>query len=111
MVSKNGEPIIPLTPFTSEYGQAPYQPFVDAKSGRLYDENTELYWKKLDRTVEDYLNHPESKFENGQHCGTMRRRHLRVNSILYIGKEANELEEEQILGIDEETYVEYREIH
>jgi hypothetical protein len=110
MVSKNGEPIIPLTQFTSEYGQAPYQPFVDAKSGRLYEENTELYWKKLDKTIEEYIDHPESKFENGQRCGTMRRRHLVADSIRYIGKEANELEESEILGVDDETYVEYRKI-
>jgi hypothetical protein len=111
MVSKNGEPIIPLTQFTSQYGQAPYQLFVDTKSGKLYEENTELYWKTLNKTVEEYIDHLESKFENGQHCGTMRRRHLHVDSILYIGKEANELEETQILGMDEETYEEYREIH
>lgn len=111
MVSKNGEPIIPITRFTSEYGQAPYQPFVDTKSGRLYEENTELYWKTLKRTVEEYIDHPESKFENGERCGTMHRRHLAVDSIRYIGKEANELEESEILGTDDESYVEYREIH
>jgi hypothetical protein len=52
----------------------------------------------------------ESKFENGQRCGTMRRRHLVADSILYIGKEANELEESEILGVDDETYEEYRKI-
>jgi hypothetical protein len=111
MLSENGKPIIPLTPFTRDPDLAPYQPFVDAKSGKLYEENTELYWKTLKKTVEEYIDHPESKFVNGQMCGTMRRRHLRADSICYIGKEANELEETQILGIDEETYVEYREIH
>jgi hypothetical protein len=108
MVSENGEPIIPLTQFTSEYGQAAYQPFIDANSGKLYDKNTQLYWKKLDKTVEDYVEHPERKFENGDHCGTMRRRHLLVDSIRYIGKEANELEQTEVLGICDETYVEYR---
>jgi hypothetical protein len=108
MVGKNGDPIVPFTQFTSEYGQAPYQPFVDAKSGRLHEENTELYWKTLKKTVEEYIDHPESKFENGQRCGTMRRRHLVADSILYIGKEANELEESEILSLDDETYVEYR---
>jgi hypothetical protein len=100
MVSKDGEPIVPLTPFTSEYGQAPYQPFVDAKSGRLHEMNTELFWKRLDKTAEEYMDHPESKFENGQRCGTMRRRHLVADSIRYIGKEANELEESETLGVD-----------
>jgi len=110
MVSKNGEPIIPLTQFTSHYDWAPYQPFIDAKGGRLYEENTELYWKKLDKTVEDYIDHPENKFENGAHHGTMQRCHLylRKDAITYIGKEGNELEEAEIYGLDEDSYVEYR---
>jgi hypothetical protein len=70
--------------------------------------NTDLFWKRLDTTVEEYMDHPESKFENGERCGTMHRRHLAADSIHYIGKEANELEETRILGIDDETYVEYR---
>jgi len=108
MVSKNGEPIIPLTRFTSEYGQAPYQPFIDANSGKPYEVNTELFWKRLDKTVEEYMDHPESKFANGQRCGTMHRRHLRMNSIHHIGKEANEIEENIGFGSDKESYVKYQ---
>ena len=110
MLSKNGEPIIPLTHFTSEYGQGPYQPFIDAKTGKLYNEATELYWKTLKKTVEEYIDHPESKFENGAHRGTMRRCHLYLgkDAITYIGKEGNELEETEIYGLDEDSYVEYR---
>lgn len=110
MTSRSGNPIIPLTPFTSEYGQAPYQFFVDTKSGRLYEENTELYWKTLDKAVEEYIDHPETKFENGHRDGTMRPRHLLADSIRYIGKESNELEETEALGVDDETYREYRKI-
>ena len=108
MLDRSGKPIVPATPFTREYERAPYQQFVDVKTGKLYNEVTELYWKTLKKTVEDYIDHPESKFENGGHCGTMRRRHLQADSICYIGKEANELEETQIMGIDEESHVEYR---
>lgn len=71
--------------------------------GKLYLENTEAYWKKLDQTIEEYLVHPESKFENGNRSGIMRRTHLTVKSIHIIGKEFNELE---ILGLDE-PYVDY----
>lgn len=59
--------------------------------------------------VEEYTDHPESKFENGDRCGTMRRRHLLADSIRYIGKESNELEETEALGVDDESYVEYQE--
>ena len=107
MVGRRGEPIIPITPFTSQVNHAPYQPFIDAKTGKLYEENTRLYWKKLDKTVEDYIDHPESKFDNGNHYGTMMRRHLTVQAVRYIGKESNELEHAEILGIDNESYLEY----
>jgi len=99
-------PIFPLTNFTDP-SLAPFQPFTDAKTGQLYSDMTEAYWKKLDQTIEEYLDHPESKFENGDRSGTMRRRHLKVKSIRYIGKEANELEETEVLGLDDNTYVEY----
>jgi len=110
MLDRSGKPIIPVTPFMREYERAPYQHFVDAKSGKHYKVATELYWKTLKNTVEEYIDHPESKFENGQRCGTMRRRHLCAHSICYIGKESNELEETEVLGLDDETYVEYREL-
>ena len=107
MVGRRGEPIIPITPFTSEVNHAPYQPFIDAKTGKLYDENMQLYWKKLDKIVEDYIDHPESKFDNGNHCSTMLRRHLTVQAVTYIGKESNELEHAEILGVNNESYLEY----
>jgi len=99
-------PIIPLTHFTRPE-LAPLQTFTDARTGKLYNDATEVYWKRLDRAIVEYVDHPESKFENGDRSGTMRRRHLNVNSICYIGKEANELEETEVLGLDEDTYVEY----
>lgn len=105
MINRN-RPIIPLTSFTTP-DLAHYRPFIDAKTGKLYSEHTEVYWKKLDQTIEEYLDHPESKFANGSRCGTMRRMRLNVNSICIIGKESNELEETEILGINDKTYVEY----
>jgi hypothetical protein len=106
MPSKSGRPIIPITQFTSDTDLAPYQPFIDAKTGDLYEAN-QLYWETLDKTVESYIDHPESKFENGESTGKMHRRHIRLKSVVYIGKEANELGESEILGLDEEAYVHY----
>jgi len=105
--NRNGEPIIPLTPFVHPYDQAPYQPFVDANSGRFYNKYPQMYWKKLDHTIRDYISHPESKFENGHNTGKMRRHHVTVESITHIGKESNELEKTEILGLNEKSYVEY----
>jgi len=73
MISEKDRPIIPITQFTSDTDSAPYQPFIDAKTGRFYDDATQLYWETLDKTVENYIDHPESKFENGDSTGKMRR--------------------------------------
>jgi hypothetical protein len=107
MTGPTGKPISPMTAMNLRHDLAPYQPFTDARTGRPYQKNTHVYWKKLDRLVEEYMDHPESKFENGNRSGTMHRRHLMVNEITYMGKEANELELNEVLGIDDETYVEY----
>ena len=105
-MTSRSRPIIPITTLTSP-DIAPYQPFIDATTGKLYSDNTEAYWKKLDQTIEEYIDHPESKFENGTRSGAMHRMHLNVKSIHYIGKEANELEETEIVGLDDSAYVEY----
>jgi len=107
MSDEKGEPIYPLTYFTKNLGQAPFQPCVDAHTGKMYKQHTHHYWNTLDKMVEDYIDHPESKFRNGDKTGKMRRRHLVVNKINHIGKEANELEETEVLGINENSYVEY----
>jgi hypothetical protein len=107
MTSENDRPIIPITQFTSDYTLAPFHPFTDAKTGDLYEEATHLHWKTLDKMVEEYMDHPESKFQNGNAIGKLRRRHVKVDSIVHIGKETNELEETEILGLDDDAYVQY----
>jgi hypothetical protein len=59
MLDRAGKPIIPVTPFTREYERAPNQHFVDAKTGKPYNEATEFYWKTLKKTVEEYIDHPK----------------------------------------------------
>jgi len=97
----------PMTSF-ADPRLAPYQPFVDYKTGRLYDKHTEAYWKTLDSVVGAYLGHPESKFRDGDRKGRLHRRSIRVKKICYIGKEANELEESEVLGVEKNSYTQYR---
>lgn len=56
-----------------------------------------------------YHLHPESKFHNADYLdrGVTQRRHVRVTGIRHIGKEANRLEEQQILGIDDDAQPDY----
>jgi len=53
------------------YDPAAFQSFIDASSGKPYNRNAEVYWKKVDATVEEYIDHPESKFRNGGKAGKM----------------------------------------
>jgi hypothetical protein len=108
---RDGEPIHPITRFTKRIEEAPFQPFIDYNTGKRYAGGSELYWKSLSGIIYEYLNHAESKFRNGHETGKMKRRHVHVQKkgqIHYIGKEADQIEQTEILGIDDESYVEYR---
>jgi hypothetical protein len=108
-VSDNDEPIHPITRFTRRIEEAPFQPFIDYNTGKRYTSGSQLYWKPLSTIIREYLNHPESKFGNGHETGRMKRRHLHIQKghIRYIGKEADEIEETEVLGACGENYVHY----
>lgn len=112
------EPIIPMLPFINEkdkrFKEIPYKPFIDYKTGEQYPKedsmDTQYYWKSLSELLEDYMDHPESKSEGD--IGLLQRKHIVIDesSIHYIGKESNELEESQIIGVDGESYTKYENI-
>jgi hypothetical protein len=56
-----------------------------------------------------YYNHPEAKFLNGERGdrGPTRRRHIIARSIVHIGKEANKLDIQSVLGVDPNAQVEF----
>jgi hypothetical protein len=62
----------------------------------------EKYWKPLDQVFSDYFNHPESKFDGNS--GIHRRKHQSADRIIYIGKEANKIEETNVLSEGDEDY-------
>jgi hypothetical protein len=111
-MSETGGPIRPITKFTKRAEEAPFQPFIDYRTGKRYPGGSQLYWKTLSTIVREYLNHPESKFKNGQETEKMKRRRIRVTkeNIRYIGKEADEIEETEVLGVSDRSYVEYQKI-
>ena len=87
---------------------APFQAFVDYATGQVYDECTEAYWKTLQSSIESYIDHPESKFRDGCETGKLHRKHAKVQQICYVGKESNELEQTEALGVDKDAYANYR---
>jgi hypothetical protein len=104
-----GEPIHPVTRFSKRTEEAPFRPFIDYSTGKRYPGGSQLYWKPLSAIVREYLNHSESKFGNGSNRGKMKRRRLCIDQsqIGHIGKEAGEIEETELLGVAEDTYVAY----
>src|SRR5208282_3500530 len=103
------EPIHPITKFTKNTEEAPFQSFIDYNTGKRHTQGTQLYWKPLSTVISEYIDHPESKFQNGHKSGSLKRRRLRVAKISYIGKEANEIEETETFGASRDSQTEYAE--
>ena len=110
---QTNEPIIPMIPKVDlkKHTQVPYMEFLDHKTGKVYTHedslDTKEYWKMLDYTFEDYINHPEAKSDGD--VGVLERKHIEIDKdcIRYIGKEANNLEFSMVRGAFAEDSNEY----
>lgn len=112
-----GKPIVPTLPYTPaivngrknpKFDQIPYLPFIDYKTGKEYRHNTERYWKTLLEVFEDYFDHSEAKMDGKLGHLSRKRLVFSRSSIQYIGKEANDLEETEVVDLDDDGYVSYR---
>jgi hypothetical protein len=99
------QPIIPLLPYTDDTDKIKYKPFVDYKTGKLYAKNTEQYWKPMSKVFFDYILHKEEKFEGN--IGLLKPRHINIVDFEYCGKESNNLEESEIIGVQGDDFVYY----
>lgn len=57
----------------------------------------------------DYIDHPEAKFEGD--VGILQRRHLKPKGCVYIGKEANKVEMQELESNRVETYLDFKKFH
>ena len=55
------------------------------------------------------MRHSDNKFDYDNE-GIAYRRHIIADKIRYIGKESNNLDEASVLGIDDDSYLEYENI-
>lgn len=107
------EPIIPMMPFVDKNHrhEVPFRPFVDYKTGTEYpnDENpdTQVFWKPLSDAFEDYTKKKENKMEGDE--GLLKRRHLEISkfSINHIGKETNDIEVSEVIGVTSDSDTNY----
>lgn len=94
MTKKIKDSLKPLAPFTKDYQKIVYEPFIDYEKGEVKEGSQ--YFKPLSRTILQYVEHLENKFDRD--IGVLERKHILADGLVYIGKEANNIED-QPLGI------------
>lgn len=106
--NETGKMIKPLAPFRRPAREAVYHNFVDYNDKTRTKVRGKEYWKPLWDTFEEYLRHPESKFEGN--VGILKRKHVMISKIIHVGKESNNLEESDVLGVDSDSYQTYEKV-
>lgn len=98
-------PVKPIAPFSKDSATIAATAFDRITGNAIPASDLETYRE----AIAQYHLHPESKFLNADYVdrGTTHRRHIRVCAIRYIGKEANEIDRQQMLGADSELDPEY----
>jgi hypothetical protein len=91
---ENGKTVKPLAPYTNDYQKIVHEPFIDREAGDI--KQGPEYFKQLSQTIIEYANHPESKFDGD--VGILERKHIVADSVVHIGKEANNIDE-HALGV------------
>jgi len=104
---KNG--IIPCLPYYKDITGIKYKPFVDYKTDTASDIlplPSDSYWYTLDEVLTKYVRHNDNKFDYDKE-GIAHRKNIIADRIRYIGKESNNIDEASVLGIDDDSYLEY----
>ncbi|SHO47632.1 DNA-directed DNA polymerase B [Nitrosotalea sinensis] len=103
-----GELVKPLAPFVKPARHAVFGDFVDYNDNSMEKLRGKQYWKPFWQIFMEYLNHPESKIDGD--VGILERKHVNVTGIIHIGKESNELEESELLGVGSGSYETYEDV-
>lgn len=99
-VNDDGEEVKPIAPFNKNPQVAVEKPFINKYTGDILQGRE--YWKPLSDVFLEYIDHPEAKFEGD--TGILQRRHLKPKGCVYIGKEANKVEMQELEVNRVETY-------
>jgi len=91
-IEENGKAVKPLAPFSNSPQSIVYELFIDYETGEI--KQGSHYFKPLSRTILEYVNHPESKFDGD--VDILERKHIVADSVIHIGKEANNIDEQAL---------------
>ena len=105
-VEEDGKAVKPLMPFSDDPQKVVYEPFIDYETG--YIKEGSHYFKPLSRTIMQYVEHPEHKF-NGE-VGILERKHVHADGVVYIGKEANNIDEQELNVKQAQAFLNKKEI-
>jgi len=106
-IKENGEQIKPIAPFNRNTQITARNEFIDSRTGKTLQGTK--YWKTLDKVIDHYIEHPESKLEGN--IGCLKRRHMKVDTIMPIGKEAKKIYMEPLGITTATTYPNKKEIY
>jgi hypothetical protein len=108
LVGPEKNEVIPLQPFLKDIQGIEYREFIDYRTGKSSNElplPSNEYWKSLDDVLTAYIRHNDNKFDYIDHVA--HRKHIIADSIRFIGKESNNLDE-NLTGIEGPEYLEYK---
>ncbi len=100
-----GELIKPIAPFRNPPRHVVYENFIDYHDEKGTKFQGKEFWKEFWDILQEYLTHGESKFDGD--AGILQRKHVKITGILHIGKESNNLDENEVLGLDSKSYSVY----
>ena len=102
LIGQGNSEVKPIASFNKNFQSVIYEKFIDYKSGRIL--KGQEYWRPLSEIIFNYIDHPESKFDNGDKSGKLSRKHIAQGEIRFIGKEVRNLEEQ---FLDVQNPIEY----
>ncbi|WP_232222019.1 hypothetical protein [Methanococcoides burtonii] len=92
VAEEDGKSVKPLAPFSNDPQSIVYEAFIDYGTGEI--KQGSHYFKPLSRTIMQYVEHLEHKFDG--EIGVLERKHVHADGVVYIGKEANNIDEQEL---------------
>ena len=93
-IEDNCKSVKSLAPYFSDLQSIVYEPFIDYEIEEVKE--CSYCYEQLNRTIVQYVNHPESKF--GGETRVLERKQVHAGSIIHIEKEASNIDE-QVLDV------------
>ena len=103
---ENGKVVKPLSPFSRDSQEIVHESFIDYQSGETKQGSE--YFKTLGKTILQYIEHNECKFDGD--VGLLERKHVYADGVVYIGKEANNIDEQALEVKQPQQFVEKNEV-